>query len=79
MANTTPPEAENLDPTKSFGIPQSITQLKALRGATQQMAQYVPYYALVAAPLNKLTRKDQSFPIGSKWILGSDYIIMSNP
>ncbi len=66
---------ENLDPIKSCGIPQSITQLKALLGATQQMAQYLPYYALVAAPLHKLTRKDQSFPIGSKWILGSDYDI----
>jgi hypothetical protein len=41
---------ENLDPIKSCGIPQSITQLKAFLGATQQMAQYVPYYALVAAP-----------------------------
>jgi hypothetical protein len=40
------------------------------------MAQYVPYHALVAAPLHKLTRKDQSFPIGSKWILGSDYDIV---
>ena len=73
MANTTTPKDENLDPIKSCGIPQSITQLKALLGATQQMAQYVPYYALVAAPLHKLTRKDQSFPVGSKWIRGSDY------
>ncbi len=39
------------------------------------MAQYVPYYALVAAPLHKLTRKDQHFPIGSKWIKGFDYDI----
>jgi hypothetical protein len=73
QANTTTPKDENLDPIKSCGIPQSITQLKAFLGATQQMAQYVPYYALVAVPLHKLTRKDQSFPIGSKWIRGSDY------
>ncbi len=53
----------------------TVTQLKALLGATQQMAQYVPYYALVAAPLHKLTRKDQAFPSGSKWIPGSDYDI----
>jgi hypothetical protein len=75
MANTTTPKDENLDPIKSCGIPQSVTQLKALLGATQQMAQYVPYYALVAASLHKFTRKDQSFPIGIKWILGSDYDI----
>ena len=37
------------------------------------MAQYVPYYALVAAPLHKLTRKGEIFPSGSKWIPGSDY------
>ncbi len=73
MANTTTPKDENLDPIKSCGIPQSIKQLKALLGATQQVAQYVPYYALVAAPLHKRTRQDQSFPVGSKWIRGSDY------
>jgi hypothetical protein len=37
------------------------------------MAYYVPYYALVAAPLHRLTRKGETFPSGSKWILGSDY------
>ena len=77
MANTTTPKDENLDPIKSCGIPQTVTQLiKALLGATQQMAQYVPYYALVAAPLHKLTRKDQVFPSGNKWIPGSDYDIV---
>jgi hypothetical protein len=82
MANTTTPKDKNLDPIKSCGIPQTVTQLKALLGATQQMAQYIPYYALVAAPLHKLTRKDQAFPSGSKWILGSDYdiaYIISSP
>ena len=72
MANTTTPKDENLDPIKSCRIPQTVTQLKA---ATQQMAQYVPYYALVAAPLHKLTRKDQAFPSGNKWIPESDYDI----
>jgi hypothetical protein len=37
------------------------------------MSQYVPYYALVAAPLHRLTRKDTPFPSGNKWIKGSDY------
>ncbi len=55
MTNTTTPKDENLDPIKSCGIPQTVTQLKALLGATNQMAQYVPYYALVAAPLHKLS------------------------
>ena len=73
MANTTTPKDENLDPIKGCGIPQTITQLKALLGATQQMAQYIPYYALVAAPLHRLTKKDTIFPSGNKWIKGSDY------
>ena len=73
MANTTTPKDENLDPIKSCTVPQTVTQLKALLGATQQMSQYVPYYALVAAPLHRLTRKDAPFPSGSKWIKGSDY------
>ena len=55
MAINTTPKDENLNPIKGCGIPQTITQLKALLGATQQMAQSVPYYALVAAPLLKLT------------------------
>ncbi len=37
MANTTTPKDENLDPITSCGIPQTVTQLKALLGATQQM------------------------------------------
>jgi hypothetical protein len=57
------------------GIPQSITQLKAFLGATQQRTQYVSYYALVAALLHKLTRKDQHFPIRSKWVQESKYDI----
>ena len=73
MANTTTPKDETLDPIRSCSIPQSVTQLKAFLGSTQQMAQYVPYYALIAAPLHKLTRKGEVFPTGSKWVPGSDY------
>jgi hypothetical protein len=54
MANTTTPKDETLDPIRSCSIPQS--ELKAFIGSTQQRAQYVPYYALIAAPLHKLTR-----------------------
>ena len=72
-SNTTTPKDENLDPIQSCSIPQTVTQLKAFLGATQQMAAYVPYYALVASPLHALTKKDRAFPTGSKWIPGSDY------
>ena len=73
MANTTTPKDETLDPIRYCVIPQTVTQLKAFLGSTQQMAYYVPYYALVAAPLHKLTRKGEIFPSGTKWIPGSDY------
>jgi hypothetical protein len=73
MANTTTPKDETLDPIRHCSIPQSVTQPKAFLGSTQQMAYYVPYYALVAAPLHKLTRKGEIFPSGTKWIAGSDY------
>ncbi len=73
MANTTTPKDETLDLICHCVIPQTVTQLKAFWGFTQQMAYYVPYYALVAAPLHKLTRKGEIFPSGKKWILGSDY------
>jgi hypothetical protein len=79
MANTTTPKDETLDPIRSCSIPQSVTQLKAFLGSTQQMAQYVPYYALIAAPLHKLTRKGEIFPKGSKWIPGSDYDLICLP
>ena len=66
MANTTTPKDETLDPIRYCVIPQTVTQLKAFLGSTQQMAYYVPYYALVAAPLHKLTRKGEIFPSGAK-------------
>ena len=68
MASTTTPKDETLDPIRYCVIPQTVTQLKAFLGSTQQMAYYVPYYALVAAPLHKLTRKGETFPSGTKWI-----------
>jgi len=55
MANKTTPKDENFHPIKNCGVPQSIIHLKTLLRATQQMARYVPYYVLVAAPLHKLT------------------------
>ncbi len=73
MTNTTTPKDETLDPIRHCTIPQTVTQLKALLGSTQQMAYYVPYYALVAAPLHRLTRKGEIFTSGSRWIPGSDY------
>jgi hypothetical protein len=73
MANTTIPKDETLDLIRHCSIPQSVTQLKEFLGSTQQMAYYVPYYALVAAPLYKLTQKGEIFPSGTKWIVGSDY------
>ncbi len=50
MAHTTTPKDEMLDPIRYCVIPQTVTQLKAFLGSTQQMAYYVPYYALVATP-----------------------------
>ena len=75
LAGTTTPKAENLDPIANSAIPQSVTQLKAFLGATQQLANYVPLYAIAAAPLHRLTRKGIIFPSGDKWIRGTDYDI----
>jgi hypothetical protein len=72
-SNTTTPKDNNLDPIQSYLVPQTVTQLKALLGATQQMVAYVPYYALIASPLHALTKKDRAFPVGKKGISGSDY------
>ena len=75
LAGTTTPKAENLDPIANSAIPQTVTQLKAFLGATQQLANYVPQYAIAAAPLHRLTRKGIIFPSGDKWIHGTDYDI----
>jgi hypothetical protein len=75
LAGTTTPKTENLDPIANSSIPQTVTQLKAFLGATQQLANYVPQYAIAAAPLHRLTRKGIVFPSGEKWIHGTDYDI----
>jgi hypothetical protein len=76
MANTTTPKDENLDSIKSWLWHSTVNNAtQSVSGATQQRTQYVSYYALVAAPLHKLTRKDQHFPIRSKWIQESKYDI----
>lgn len=74
-AGTTTPKAENLDPIANSSIPQTVTQMKAFLGATQQLAFYVPQYGIAAHPLHRLTKKDVKFPSGEKWIRGSDYDI----
>jgi hypothetical protein len=73
MSNTTIPKDETLDPIRHCTIHQTVTQLKAFLGSTQQMTYYMPYYALAAAPLHRLTRKGEIFSSGSKWVAGSDY------
>ena len=75
LAGTTTPKTENLDPIANSSIPQTVTQLKAFLGATQQLANYVPQYSIAAAPLHRLTRKGIVFPSGEKWIHGTDYDI----
>jgi hypothetical protein len=75
LAGTTTPKTENLDPIANSTIPQSVTQLKAFLGATQQLASYVPQHAIAAAPLRRLAHKGIVFPTGDKWIHGTDYDI----
>ena len=65
-AGTTTPKAENLDPIANSSIPQTVTQMKAFLGATQQLAFYVPQYGIAAHPLHRLTKKDVKFPSGEK-------------
>ena len=74
-ANTTTPKSENLDPIANSTIPQTVTQMKAFLGATQQLAFYVPQYGIAAHPLHHLTKKNVTFPAGDNWIPGSDYDI----
>ena len=62
MANTTTPKDETLDPIRYCTIPQSVTQLKAFLGSTQQMAYYVPYYALVRLRSTNSPVKGRSSP-----------------
>ena len=50
---------------------KDIHQVKAFLGCCQQMAGYVKEYAILAAPLHKLTKKATVFP--KPWTQGSDY------
>ena len=72
----TRPKDENLDPIKNCAIPESVTNVKAFLGCTQQMAHYCQYYGLVAAPLHELTRDKVVFP--KPWLAGTAYDISFN-
>lgn len=75
-ADQTRPKDENLDPIRNCAIPQSVTNVKAFLGCTQQMSHYCQYYGLVAAPLHVLTRDKTPFP--KPWLPGTDYDIAFN-
>ena len=62
---------ENLEPIRQMGIPTNVTEVKAFLGCCGQMASYCQYYAIVAEPLHRLTRKQIVFP--KPWIPGTDY------
>jgi hypothetical protein len=49
----------------------NVHQVKAFLGCCQQMAGYLKEYAILAAPLHKLTKKIVTFP--KPWVQGSDY------
>ena len=72
----TRPKDENLDPIRNCAIPESVTNVKAFLGCTQQMAHYCQYYGLVAAPLHELTRDKVVFP--KPWLAGTAYDISFN-
>ncbi len=63
MSNTTTPKDETLDPIRHCAIPQTVTQLKAFGGSTQQMAYYVPYYARTSSrPASQTHPQRRSLP-----------------
>ena len=65
------PKEANLCPIRNMESLKDIHQVKAFLGCCQQMAGYVKEYAILAAPLHKLTKKATIFP--KPWIQGSDY------
>jgi hypothetical protein len=65
------PKEANLCPIRNMGTLKDIHQVKAFLGCCQQMAGYVKEYAILAAPLHKLTKKATTFP--KPWESGSDY------
>jgi hypothetical protein len=56
------PKEANLRPIRNMGALKDIHQVKAFLGCCQQMAGYVKEYAILAAPLHKLTKKATRFP-----------------
>jgi hypothetical protein len=56
------PKEANLCPIRNMVNPKDIHQVKAFLGCCQQMAGYVKEYAILAAPLHKLTKKATTFP-----------------
>ena len=56
-----------------MGIPTEVTEVNAFLGCCGQMANYCQYYALVAEPLHRLTRKNTIFP--KPWLPDTDYDI----
>ena len=66
----TRPKDENLDPMRNCAMPQSVTNVKAFLGCTQQMSHYCHYYGIVAAPLHELTRDKIPFP--KPWLEGTE-------
>jgi hypothetical protein len=65
------PKEANLCPIRNMVNLKDIHQVKAFLGCCQQMAGYVKEYAILAAPLHKLTKKATTFP--KPWESGSDY------
>ena len=72
-ADKTAVKEENLEPIRQMGTPTSVTEVKAFLGCCGQMASYCQWYALMAEPLHKLTRKSTVFP--KPWLPGTDYDI----
>lgn len=71
-SETTKPKQANLCPIRNMGIPRDVHQVRAFLGMCQQLANYVSFYAIIAAPLHALTKSDGTkFP--RPWVAGSAY------
>ena len=67
------PKDQNLCPIRNCKVPGDVSHLKSFLGATQQLADYCDSYAIIAAPLHFLTKKNTVFP--KPWLQGTDYAI----
>ena len=54
------PKEANLCPIRNMEVLRDIHQVKAFLGCCQQMAGYVKEYAILAAPLHKLTNEEDN-------------------